>query len=99
MDFAGLGCGCGMGGVWWVWCLSGVLVWVSEWSYGFGRVVYVVWIRSDLVWRERGLACVVCWGMVGWVLRQGSGEEGVMVFFSCEVWCLKNRAVWWCGER
>ena len=42
-------------GLWWVSCLSGMLVGVSEWSYGCKRVglVYVVWIWSDFVWRER----------------------------------------------
>ena len=39
----------------------GVELWVREWGGG-GGLVYVVWIRSDFVWRVRGLVCVVCCG-------------------------------------
>ena len=72
-------------GAWWVWCLSGVLVGVSEWSYGCGRVVYVVWRRGDFSGRVRGLVCVVC---RGWLVGYGDrGEErrGLRVLF--RVWC------------
>ena len=47
-------------------------------------MVYVVRIWSDFVLRERCLVYVVCWvGRLG--METGSGEEGVRVFFSCEV--------------
>ena len=64
-------------------CLSGMLVGVSKWSYGCGRVgglVYVVWIWSDFVCRER---VWFMWsvGVGRFGMETGSGEEGVRGFF------------------
>ena len=51
----------GVGSVWDAAWGVGVELWLWEGGVG-GGLVYVVWIRSDFVWRERGLVCVVCCG-------------------------------------